>query len=93
VPSRIATSGTRSHRLRTWAARADNSANKGIATSQAGDVRAETAYAIRDKRYLDASWLAEDDGAGTDPAGIARAIIDDVQSALEGFAERVHLRQ
>jgi hypothetical protein len=37
------------------------------------------------------TWLAEegegDDGAGTDPAGIARAIIDDVQSALAGFAE------
>lgn len=47
--------------------------------------------AARDKCNLDVTWLAEegegDDGAGTDPAGIARAIIDDVQSALAGFAE------
>lgn len=28
-----------------------------------------------------------DDGAGTDPAGIARAIVEDVESALAGFAE------
>lgn len=45
----------------------------------------------RDKCNLDVTWLSEesaaDDGAGTDPAGIARAIIDDVQSALAGFAE------
>ena len=47
--------------------------------------------AARDKCNLDVTWLSEegdgDDGAGTDPAGIARAIIDDVQSALAGFAE------
>ncbi len=47
--------------------------------------------AARDKCNLDVTWLREegegDDGAGTDPAGIARAIIDDVQSALAGFAE------
>jgi len=45
----------------------------------------------RDKCNLDLTWLSEegegDDGAGTDPAGIARAIIDDVQSALAGFAK------
>jgi type I restriction enzyme M protein len=47
--------------------------------------------AARDKCNLDVTWLAEegdgDDGAGTDPAGIARAIIEDVESALAGFAE------
>ena len=45
----------------------------------------------RDKCNLDVIWLSEegegDDGAGSDPSGIARAIIDDLQSALAGFAE------
>jgi type I restriction enzyme M protein len=45
----------------------------------------------RDKCNLDVTWLSEDgdadDGAGTDPSTIARTIIDDVQSALNGFAE------
>ena len=47
--------------------------------------------AARDKCNLDVTWLSKDgegdDGPGTDPAGIARAIIDDVPSALAGFAE------
>jgi len=45
----------------------------------------------RDKCNLDVIWLSEegdeDDGMGTDPSAIARSIIDDVQSALAGFAE------
>jgi type I restriction enzyme M protein len=45
----------------------------------------------RDKCNLDVTWLSEDgdgdDGAGLDPSAIARSIIDDVQSALAGFAE------
>jgi len=47
--------------------------------------------AARDKCNLDVTWLAEegegDDGAGADPAGIAPSIIEDVESALAGFAE------
>jgi type I restriction enzyme M protein len=47
--------------------------------------------AARDKCNLDVTWLAEegdgDDGVGTDPAAIARTIIEDVESALAGFAE------
>ena len=47
--------------------------------------------AARDKCNLDVTWLSEegdnDDAAGIDPSVIARSIIDDVQSALAGFAE------
>ena len=47
--------------------------------------------AARDKCNLDVTWLSEegdnDDAAGIDPSTIARSIIDDVQSALAGFAE------